>query len=176
MSTLQNRSLLDGCSTARVGFLPHPGLFSFLIINSFNTASDWFFQPRAWGLGNRVAAFHKAQDSKRWGDSILIWMMTIVLSFPVAVGIAWVLARTKGPHSHTLEFLFGWLSWFPDSPSPLLWILLLDPGFGLINVALTKLPFMDIDKGGPFNIFSIWGIVWVKLMEHLPSPSKCCCY
>jgi ABC-type spermidine/putrescine transport system permease subunit II len=27
-----------------------------LIINSFNTASDWFFQPRAWGLGNWVAA------------------------------------------------------------------------------------------------------------------------
>jgi len=87
------------------------------------------------------------------------------LSFPVAVGIAWVLARTKVPYSHTLEFLFWVAFMVPDLPITIAWILLLDPGFGLINVALTKLPFMDIDKG-PFNIFSIWGIVWVKLMGN----------
>jgi len=136
-----------------------------LIINSFNTASDWFFQPRAWGLGNWVAAFTKPKILSALGNSILIWMMTIVLSFPVAVGIAWVLARTKVPYSHTLEFLFWVAFMVPDLPITIAWILLLDPGFGLINVALTKLPFMDIDKG-PFNIFSIWGIVWVKLMGN----------
>jgi iron(III) transport system permease protein len=136
-----------------------------LIINSFNTASDWFFQPRAWGLGNWVAAFTKPKILSSLGNSILIWMMTIVLSFPVAVGIAWLLARTKVPYSHTLEFLFWVAFMVPDLPITIAWILLLDPGFGLINVALTKLPFMDIDKG-PFNIFSIWGIVWVKLMGN----------
>ena len=136
-----------------------------LIINSFNTASDWFFQPRAWGLGNWVAAFTKPKILSSLGNSILIWMITIVLSFPVAVGIAWVLARTKVPFSHTLEFLFWVAFMVPDLPITIAWILLLDPGFGLINVALTKLPFIDIDKG-PFNIFSIWGIVWVKLMGN----------
>lgn len=136
-----------------------------LIINSFNTASDWFFQPRAWGLGNWVAAFTKPKILSALGNSILIWMMTIVLSFPVAVGIAWVLARTKVPYSHTLEFLFWVAFMVPDLPITIAWILLLDPGFGLINVALTKVPFIDIDKG-PFNIFSIWGIVWVKLMGN----------
>jgi iron(III) transport system permease protein len=136
-----------------------------LIINSFNTASDWFFQPRAWGLGNWVAAFTKPKILSSLGNSILIWMMTTVLSFPLAVGIAWVLARTKVPFSHTLEFLFWVAFMVPDLPITIAWILLLDPGFGLINLALTKLPFIDIDKG-PFNIFSIWGIVWVKLMGN----------
>jgi iron(III) transport system permease protein len=136
-----------------------------LIINSFNTASDWFFQPRAWGLGNWVAAFTKPKILSSLGNSILIWMMTTVLSFPLAVGIAWVLARTKVPFSHTLEFLFWVAFMVPDLPITIAWILLLDPGFGLINLGLTKLPFIDIDKG-PFNIFSIWGIVWVKLMGN----------
>ena len=43
------------------------------------------------------------------------------------------------------------------------WISLLDPDLGLINVALTKLPFID---QGPFNIFSVTGIVWANLMGN----------
>lgn len=164
MSTLGTAHFLMAALLLVLGFfLIWPVLL--LIINSFNTASDWFFQPRAWGLGNWVAAFTKPKILSALGNSILIWMMTIVLSFPVAVGIAWVLARTKVPYSHTLEFLFWVAFMVPDLPITIAWILLLDPGFGLINVALTKLPFMDIDKG-PFNIFSIWGIVWVKLMGN----------
>jgi iron(III) transport system permease protein len=164
VSTLRTAHFLMAALLLVLGFfLIWPVLL--LIINSFNTASDWFFQPRAWGLGNWVAAFTKPKILSALGNSILIWMMTIVLSFPVAVGIAWVLARTKVPYSHTLEFLFWVAFMVPDLPITIAWILLLDPGFGLINVALTKLPFMDIDKG-PFNIFSIWGIVWVKLMGN----------
>ena len=39
----------------------------------------------------------------------------------------------------------------------------MDPDIGLLNVALTRLPFVD---RGPFNIFSIAGIVWAHLMGH----------
>ena len=77
--------------------------------------------------------------------------------------IAWLLARTKIPFSHTLEFLF-WVSYMvPALPTTIAWITLLDPDIGMINVALKNLFHLD---QGPFNIFSVPGIVWANLMGH----------
>jgi iron(III) transport system permease protein len=87
----------------------------------------------------------------------------VVISFPVGVAIAWILARTKIPCSHTLEFLF-WVSYMvPALPTTIAWITLLDPDVGMINAGLKHL--LGLDQG-PFNIFSVPGIVWANLMGH----------
>jgi iron(III) transport system permease protein len=94
---------------------------------------------------------------------LLIWSLTVVASFPIGVSIAWILARTKVPFSHTLEFFF-WISYMvPALPTTIAWITLLDPDIGLINTGLTKLGLFE---QGPFNIFSVPGIVWANLMGH----------
>jgi iron(III) transport system permease protein len=134
-----------------------------LLINSFNTAKDWFVEPRAWGLSHWRNAFQHPGLLGSLYNSILIWALTVVASFPIGVTFAWILARTKIPFSHTLEFLF-WVSYMiPALPTTIAWITLLDPDLGLINQALTKLPFI---AQGPFNIFSVPGIVWAHLMSH----------
>jgi iron(III) transport system permease protein len=87
----------------------------------------------------------------------------VSISFPIGVTIAWILARTKIPFSHTLEFLF-WVSYMvPALPTTIAWITLLDPDIGVINVGLKNLFKLD---QGPFNIFSVPGIVWANLMGH----------
>jgi iron(III) transport system permease protein len=94
---------------------------------------------------------------------LLIWTLTVSVSFPVGVTIAWILARTKIPFSHTLEFLF-WVSYMvPALPTTIAWITLLDPDIGMINVVLKN--FFHLEQG-PFNIFSVPGIVWANLMGH----------
>jgi iron(III) transport system permease protein len=134
-----------------------------LLINSFNTAKDWFVEPRAWGLAHWQEAFQHPGLLKSLYNSILIWALTVIASFPIGVTIAWTLARTKIPFSHTLEFLF-WVAYMvPALPTTIAWITLLDPDLGLINQALAKLPFVD---HGLFNIFSVPGIVWANLMGH----------
>lgn len=134
-----------------------------LLINSFNTATDWFVEPRAWGLTHWQNAFQRPGLLGSLGNSVLIWALTVVCSFPVGVAIAWTLARTRIPFSHTLEFMF-WVSYMvPALPTTIAWITLLDPDIGLVNLALAKLPFVE---QGPFNIFSIPGIVWAHLMTH----------
>ena len=40
---------------------------------------------------------------------------------------------------------------------------LLDPNLGLLNKAVSYLPFVD---QGPFNIYSVPGIVWTQLMAN----------
>ncbi len=134
-----------------------------LLINSFNAASDWFVEPRAWGVKHWVNAWQRPGLLTSLGNSLLVWSLTVSVSFPVGVAIAWLLARTKIPFSHTLEFLF-WVSYMvPSLPTTIAWITLLDPDIGMINVALKKLFALD---QGPFNIFSVPGIVWANLMGH----------
>ena len=134
-----------------------------LLINSFNTAADWFVEPRSWGLTHWQNAFQRPGLLKSLGNTVLIWSLTVAISFPIGVTIAWVLARTRIPFSHTLEFLF-WVSYMvPSLPTTIAWITLLDPDIGVINVTLTKLGLFE---QGPFNIFSVPGIVWANLMGH----------
>ena len=51
----------------------------------------------------------------------------------------------------------------PALPTTIAWITLLDPDVGMINVALRNLFGLE---QGPFNIFSVPGIVWANLMGH----------
>ena len=134
-----------------------------LLINSFNTAADWFVEPRRWGLRHWQNAFQRPGLLGSLGNSLLIWSLNVATSFPIGITIAWLLARTKIPFSHTLEFLF-WVSYMvPALPTTIAWITLLDPDIGLINVGLTKLGLFE---QGPFNIFSVPGIVFANLMGH----------
>jgi iron(III) transport system permease protein len=135
-----------------------------VLINSFNAAADWFVEPRRWGLDHWRAAYQRPGDLVApLGNSLLIWGLTTVLSLPIGVAIAWTLARTRIPFSHTLEFMF-WVAYMvPPLPTTIAWIGLMDPQLGLINKALAALPFFN---HGPFNIFSVAGIVWANLMAN----------
>src|SRR6266852_7916996 len=68
-----------------------------LLINSFNAASDWFVEPRIWGLRHWQNAFQRPGLLRSLGNSLLIGSLTIGASFPIGVTIAWILARTKIP-------------------------------------------------------------------------------
>jgi iron(III) transport system permease protein len=134
-----------------------------LLINSFNAANDWFVEPRRWGTDHWVNAFNRPGLFKSLGNSLLIWALSVVVSFPIGVTIAWILARTRIPFSRALEFLF-WISYMiPALPTTIAWITLLDPDIGMINVGLKGLFGLE---HGPFNIFSVPGIVWANLMGH----------
>ncbi|MDH3242336.1 MAG: iron ABC transporter permease [Alphaproteobacteria bacterium] len=134
-----------------------------LLINSFNTAEDWLVQPRSWGFDHWVTAFQTPGVFRSLYNTLLIWGLTMAISFPIGTAIAWVLGRTKVPGSRWLEFAF-WVAYMvPAIPTTIAWITLLDPDIGLINIALSDLPFFD---QGPFNIFSVGGIVWANLMGH----------
>ena len=134
-----------------------------LLINSFNAATDWFVEPRRWGVDHWQLAFEQPGVFVSLWNSVMIWGLSMAFSFPVGVAIAWALGRTQVPAGRWLEFAF-WVSYMiPSIPTTISWITLLDPDIGLINVLLQKLPFVDHP---PFNIFSVGGIVWANMMGH----------
>ena len=87
-------------------------------------------------------------------------VVRVPIALIVAFAIAWVLVRVRLPGGRfiAIAFWFGFL--LPVFPMMMGWILLLDPNYGLINVALEKLPLIH---GPIFSIYSIPGILWVHL-------------
>lgn len=131
---------------------------SLVTLNSFQMARPG--HPAVYSLEPwRIALSDPVLLSSVWNTVTLV-AARLAISFPLAILIAWIIARTDIPRSNWLEFLF-WIGFFiPPLPVTLGWILLLNPRDGLINQMLALLPFID---KGPFNVYSFWGIVWVHL-------------
>ena len=129
-----------------------------IIMSSFesqgaNRISEFSFA--AW----KVAFSDPVMTSAIW-NTITITLARQAIALPIAILLAWIIARTDIPAATSLEFLF-WLGYFlPPLPVTMGWILLLDPQYGLINQGLMGLPFI---KEAPFNIYSFWGIVWAHM-------------
>src|ERR687884_634158 len=62
--------------------------------------------PPRYGLDNWVAAFSQPRVLQSLGNTLLVYFLYTSIGFPVAVVIAWALARIRMPFTHGLEFLF----------------------------------------------------------------------
>jgi iron(III) transport system permease protein len=129
-----------------------------IIMSSFETQGSNHasqFSLQAW----RIALSDPVMTSAIW-NTFTVTLARQAIALPIAILIAWIIARTDIPAATSLEFLF-WLGYFlPPLPVTMGWILLLDSQHGLLNQWLTLLPFI---KEPPFNIYSFWGIVWAHL-------------
>jgi iron(III) transport system permease protein len=126
---------------------------------SFNTAPLFFVGAREWGLDNWRVAFSEPRIPLALWNTVWLFVVSQAIVFPMGITVAWLLARTRLPGSHVLE-LFYWVSYV--TPGGLIaWIMLFDPNTGIANVILELLPFVD---RGPFNIFSIPGILFVNVI------------
>jgi iron(III) transport system permease protein len=129
-----------------------------LVVNTFNVAEPG--QAAVYGLDTWRTAL---TSPGLW--TALINTAKVVLtvqgtSFPIAILIAWLLARTDLPRRRSLEFAY-WIPFFlPTLGVTLGWILVLDPQSGLLNVWLKEL---GLTRDSLFNIYSFWGIVFVHL-------------
>jgi iron(III) transport system permease protein len=140
-------------------YLVYPILI--LLVLSFDTARDILVGPTTWGLSNWVNAWSHPRLLPSLWNSFLVWFLVTAIAFPLAIGVSLTLARTRLPFSHGLEFMF-WVAFIlPNLSTTLGWMMLLSPGWGFLNQASEWLPFVD---KGPFNIFSVPGIVWARLM------------
>ncbi len=132
-----------------------------LLTMSFNVARDLLVPPWVWGFSNWIDSWDHPLLVSSLRNSFLIWVLVVGISLPSAIGLSWILARTKIKASYTLEYLFWVAFMFPSLSSTIGWMMILDPDVGFANTFLEYLPFVD---KGPFNIFSLQGIVWARLM------------
>ena len=134
-----------------------------IFIQSFNVAGH-IVGTYEFSFANWIAAFKEPDVLESLYNTVLVFVCYTSISFPLAVIIAWVLARTPIPFSRSLEFMF-WVSFMlPALTTTIGWSLLLDPYFGFINVWAKNLFSL---KGPMFDIYSVEGIVFALFPEGL---------
>jgi iron(III) transport system permease protein len=129
-----------------------------IVVNSFQIAKPGM--PPLYGLDGWRAVLAEPGLRRAVYNTFSLMIVRQLISFPIAILIAWLLARTDLPGKSLLEFMF-WLSFFLPSLSVTLgWILILDPDYGIANQIFKALTGA---AHGPFNIYSFWGIVWAHI-------------
>ena len=134
-----------------------------LIVLSFNVAEVFLFGGTEWGLSNWVNAWAFPGLLESIWNSFVVWFLESLFSFPIAIAIALVLARTNVPKARGLEFMF-WLGFiFPSAAATFGWVMMAAPDWGFLNLVAKQLPFVSDD--GPLNIYSLPGLIFVKVIS-----------
>ena len=132
-----------------------------LLLNSLNEAG--IGQPPQYGLGQWQQAFASPSLMISLWNTLLVFLTRQVIAFPVAILVAWLLARTNLPMGRGLELMFGVSFFLPALSIAMGWVLLLDPNIGMFNQLPRQLGWT---AESTFNIYSFWGIIWTHLMAH----------
>jgi iron(III) transport system permease protein len=122
-----------------------------------------FFDEGGLAFGGFARAYGNNRISELVGNSVFFAVGAAVLSLSVGTTLAYLNVRTDVP----FKALF-----FAASIVPLIipgvlytisWIFLASPDIGLLNAALSP-----IFGSAPFDIFTIWGMIWVEGLHSSP--------
>lgn len=116
-----------------------------------------------FGLATWLAAWSQPGMALSLVNTAMRTIATEVISLPLAIGIAWLVARSDLPGKRLIDN-FMWIAFFlPALPVLLGWILLFDPDYGLVNQVLAK----TFGVTQPvFNIYTFTGIVFAHLASR----------
>ena len=73
-----------------------------MLVLSFNVADDFLVPPIVWGLENWTHSFRDPRILEALYNTFALWFMNFIVSFPLGVAIALILARTRIPFTHGL--------------------------------------------------------------------------
>ena len=156
-----SRLLLVGCAllTAWLVFVPLGALF----YTAFS--EDTPFGPGAASLSNFVIAYTDNHIPLLLWNSVVFASGTAVMTLLLGALVAWVVERTDAPLRelfHTLALLSFAL---PGLLTTMAWMLILSPNIGWLNTELKNL--LGLSEP-PFNIYSMWGMIWALSTHYFP--------
>jgi iron(III) transport system permease protein len=130
-----------------------------------------FFTPQTatkaavFTLGNYITAYTSSDTARLFWTSMQFAVGTAAFAFFVGTTLAWMNERTNTP----FKSLFFALSLIPLVIPGILftvaWILLGSPKIGLVNLVLMSMFGLSEPV---FNIYSMWGMIWVDGLHYSP--------
>ena len=121
--------------------------------------------PAVFTFENYLAAYGSAETLRLFTTSLRFACGASIFAFVVGTALAWMNERTNTP----FKSVFFALSLIPlVIPSILFtvsWILLASPQIGIINLVLQN--WLGLEAA-PFDIYSIWGMIWVDGLHYSP--------
>lgn len=116
-----------------------------------------------FGFAAWLSAWNQAGMLQSVVNTATRTIATEIISLPLAIVVAWLVARTDLPGKRWIDN-FMWVAFFlPALPVLLGWILLFDPDYGIVNQALMK----GFGVAQPvFDIYTFTGIVFAHLASR----------
>src|SRR5918995_313347 len=121
--------------------------------------------PGDFTLRHYIGAYTDAQTYQLLLNSFVFASGSAILSTVLAATLAWISIRTNAPFRRVFELTAIVPNVFPPVMLAVSWTVLLSPRTGLINRVL-----MDVFglADAPFNVYSIWGMVYVEALITTP--------
>jgi iron(III) transport system permease protein len=130
-----------------------------------------FFTPQTatkaavFTFGNYITAYTSSDTARLFWTSMQFALGTAAFAFLVGTTLAWMNERTNTP----FKSLFFALSLIPLVIPGILftvaWILLGSPKIGIVNLVLMSMFGLSEPV---FNIYSMWGMIWVDGLHYSP--------
>jgi iron(III) transport system permease protein len=162
---VQPRYALDWLQPSTIGLTILLAILCFFVLSPIYLLLTSAGQPESAHVANSTlglwrAAFTEPGIGKAFVNTLIVTALVQGISIPIAILIAWAVARTDMPGARLAELLF-WVTFFiPSLAVTSGWILVWDPKFGLGNQLLMHAGIFD---GAPFSIYSLGGIVFTHL-------------
>jgi len=100
-------------------------------------------------------------------NTLITSTATMVFGTLLAFPLAWLVGRTNLYGRKFFRSLFIMTYMIPPYVGAMVWLRLLNPNVGTINRVLRAIFNMG-DTTGPFNIYSLGGLIWVFTMFYYP--------
>jgi iron(III) transport system permease protein len=140
-----------------------------LLVSSFKSTRDMLpTEPGGWSLSNYHEVFTSSETLVLLQNSVIYAVCTVVCAFVIAVALAWCIERTDLPGRNIIFTLLLLPLAIPGLIKAIGWSLLASPSVGAVNVFLRYIFRME-SESGPFNIYSLPGIIFVSSLSLIPS-------
>ena len=130
--------------------------------------SFWSSRPGAPGFltfDNYIKTFTDIRSLNLLTNSLFYAFGAALLATSVATVIAFLTSRTDTPLARVFTFIPFLPLAIPGIANSIAWVYLLSPRTGLINLFfINTLGF----SSAPFNIYSIWGMIWTSGLSLIP--------
>jgi iron(III) transport system permease protein len=168
-------------SRSRIGiFLSQPISWVFLVVGgiiAFLSLYPTFFLfygsltdaplgvPGHFTLKNYIRAYTDPEAYPLLLNSFVFGLGASGLSVIFALSLAWITIRTNAPFRRLFELTAIVPNILPPILVAISWVMLLNPSNGLINASIVNL--FGVERG-PFNIYSIPGLIFVESLILTP--------
>ena len=161
-----NRLMIAGALVAAVYLLAPP--LAFTLYSAFRVPADHlpFEQGSAWGWDNFANIYTSGALQSTLLDTTVYVAGSVALALVVGLALAWLVERTDLPGRSLVFVLLLFPLMMPGLVAAIGWLLLLGERVGVVNLAIRAvLPFW---QAGPFDIFSMYGMVVVQGLSLVP--------
>lgn len=151
---------------AIVGFVAYLVLapLILLLVGSFTPGRPGDYS--SFSLANYILAYSDPRLPELFLNSFVFAAGSVLVALPISILFAWLIGRTNTPMRNLAYAMVIAPMAIPGLLVSVAWVLILSPNIGIVNQTLMKIFGFEQP---PFNIFTIWGMIFVSGLTLVPT-------